>query len=47
MFLNCNKLKKMNATKETLIKAVEASNEIEFDANNGIRRKDNKPLPEL
>ena len=37
----------MDATKETLIKAVEASDEIEFDENNGIRRKDNKALPEL
>ena len=37
----------MNATKEILIKAIEASTEIEFDSNNGVRRKENKPLPEL
>ena len=48
MLMNCNKIKKMNATKkEILIKAIEGSSEIECEETKGIRRKNNKALPEL
>jgi hypothetical protein len=48
LFLNCNKVKKFNVTKEYLVKAIKLSQELELNSSEDkIRRKGNKPLPEL
>ena len=46
--LKCNKIKKAGWTKEELIEGIKLSDIVELDnTNNKVRRKDNKPLPEL
>ena len=46
--LKCNKCKKAGWTKEELKEAIKTSDKLELDkSGNKIRRKDNKPLPEL
>ena len=46
--LKCNKCKKAGWTKEEIKEAIKASAKLELDeSGNKIRRKDNKPLPEL
>ena len=46
--LKCNKIKKAGWSKEDLIEGIKLSEVIELDdTNDKVRRKDNKPLPEL
>ena len=46
--LKCNKIKKAGWKKEELIEGIKLSDKIELDkTENKVRRKDNKPLPEL
>ena len=46
--LKCNKIKKAGWSKEELIEGIKLSDLIELnDSNDKVRRKDNKPLPEL
>jgi hypothetical protein len=46
--LNCNKIKQLNVSKEDIIEAIKQSSSLELDtAKEKVRRKDNKPLPEL
>ena len=46
--LKCNKIKKAGWTKEELKDGIKLSDKIELDkTENKVRRKDNKPLPEL
>ena len=46
--LKCNKIKKAGWTKEELIEGIKLSDIVELDnTNNKVRRKGNKPLPEL
>lgn len=46
--LNCNKIKKLEVNKEDLAQAVKRSDVLELDeTTTKVRRKDNKPLPEL
>lgn len=46
--LNCNKIKTMAVSKETIVAAVKSSTEVELDeTGNRIRRKGSKPVPEL
>lgn len=46
--LNCNKIKSMSVTKETIVDAIKDSTEVEADeTGTRIRRKGNKPLPEV
>ena len=48
LLLKCNKIKKAKWTKEEIIEGIKLSDIIELDeTNNKVRRKDNKPLPEL
>jgi hypothetical protein len=44
--LNCNKIKKVNATKEEIINACKLSSQLELSGER-VRRSGNKPLPEL
>ena len=47
-FLKCNKIIKAGWTKDDLKNGIKLSNELELDSTNErVRRKDNKPLPEL
>lgn len=47
LFLNCNKIKALNATKEQIATDCKLSGKLEVSAcNNRIRRKGNKELPE-
>ena len=46
--LKCNKIKKAGWKKEELIEGIKLSDKIELDkTENKVRRKDNKPLPDL
>ena len=46
--LKCNKIKKAGWSKDELVEGIKLSDVIELDdTNNKVRRKDNKPLPEL
>ena len=46
--LKCNKIKNAGWSKDELVEGIKLSDVIELDANNNkVRRKDNKPLPEL
>ena len=46
--LQCNKIKKAGWTKEQIIESIKDSNQIESNPDKSkIRRKDNKPLPNL
>lgn len=46
-FLNCNKIKNMGISKDSIIEAAKTSAEIEADpTGEKLRRKDNKALPE-
>ena len=46
--LKCNKIKKAGWKKEELVEGIKLSDKIELDkTENKVRRKDNKPLPEL
>ena len=48
LLLKCNKIKKAGWSKEEIIEGIKISDIIELDkTNNKVRRKDNKPLPEL
>ena len=48
LFLNCNKVKKLNVTKEDILKALKLSQELELNSTEDkVRRKGNMPLPEL
>lgn len=42
--LNCNKIKKLNATKDQIIDAITGSEEIEV-VGEGVKRKGDKPIP--
>lgn len=47
LILNCNKIKALNATKDSIGAAIKNSTEVELSAEgNRIRRKGNKALPE-
>jgi hypothetical protein len=47
-FLKCNKIIKAGWVKDDLKNGIKLSNELELDSTNErVRRKDNKPLPEL
>ena len=46
--LKCNKIKVAGWTKDELVEGIKLSEQIELDKDNKrVRRKDNKPLPEL
>ena len=46
--LKCNKIKVAGWTKDELVEGIKLSDQVELDSkNNRVRRKDNKPLPEL
>lgn len=46
--LNCNKIKSMTVSKETIVDAIKDSTEVESDeTGNRIRRKGNKAVPEV
>ena len=46
--LKCNKIKKAGWTKEEIKEAIKLSDKIELDkTENKVRRKGNKPLPDL
>ena len=46
--LKCNKIKKAGWSKEELVEGIKLSDIVELDSKNKkVRRKDNKPLPEL
>lgn len=48
LLLNCNKIKKLEATKEDIIEAITKSEAIELnESKDKLRRKDNKALPEF
>lgn len=48
LFLNCNKIKKLNSTKEDLVEAIKTSTEVELNSSGDkVRRLANKSLPEL
>ena len=48
LLLKCNKIKNAGWSKEDLIEGIKLSDELELDSKNEkVRRKDNKPLPEL
>jgi hypothetical protein len=49
LLLNCNKIKALNVTKGDICEVVKHSNLVELDQSGEkyVRRKDNKPLPEL
>ena len=48
LFLKCNKVIKAGWTKEDLIEGIKTSELVELSSDNKkVRRKDNKPLPEL
>ena len=47
-FLKCNKIKKLQATEDSLISAAQKSELLEVnEARTAVRRKDNKELPDL
>jgi hypothetical protein len=48
LIMNCNKVKKLDVSKEDVINAIKLSTELELaDKENKVRRKGNKALPEL
>jgi hypothetical protein len=48
LFLNCNKVKKLNVTKDDIVNAIKTSEDLELNSTGDkVRRKGNKSLPEL
>lgn len=48
LFLNCNKVKKLNVTKDDIVNAIKTSEDLELNSTGDkVRRKGNKPLPEI
>lgn len=48
LFDKCNKIKKLNVSKEQIVQAIKQSKDVELDSSEErVKRKDNKPLPEL
>ena len=48
MILNCNNIRKLTKTKEDILESIKESSVLEVnEEKSGIRRKANKPIPEL
>jgi hypothetical protein len=48
LLLNCNKIKALGTTKQAIADAIKTSQLVELNSDSTkVRRKDNKPLPEL